>query len=407
MRSKPLRIAIVGANFAGLAAALRIPKSHRVTVLDPNPDFEFLPNIHELLSGVKRPQDLRLSKKALLNRRGHRLVTERVYDLNLASRWLITSSGDKLSYDICVVAIGGADQTQGVFGDNPSAMPFKTVSQCAAIGESLAEKASGNEPFSVVVVGGGLEAIEALGEILRRYRGLKRLQLHLVESGNRLLPGTSFVLDKQIRKYCERFGVAVHTNQRVSSIEPQRVLLDNGAILPGDLTICTGGIRPPDELYRWKLTSSQDRWAQVDETLLAVGRTDVFAIGDAVQFPKPLAKQAYHALDTGMHVAMNIERISKGKLPLPFRPAQKPMIISFGDLDTFLVSDRVVLAGRGLAALKEAIYQYNMTRLDPPSNTRSISGIFTRSRRLLPGWFERNELSFSHIAHNMGVRVLK
>jgi len=75
-------------------------------------------------------------------------------------------------------------------------MPFKTVSQCAAIAESLAKKASVNEPFSVVIVGGGLEGIEALGEILRRYRDLERLQLHLVESGNRLLPGTSFVLDK-------------------------------------------------------------------------------------------------------------------------------------------------------------------------------------------------------------------
>jgi hypothetical protein len=68
------RVVIIGANFAGLIAAMRLPPDYKVTVLDPSPWFEFLPNIHELISGIKSPGSLRLLKKRLLQRTGHQFV---------------------------------------------------------------------------------------------------------------------------------------------------------------------------------------------------------------------------------------------------------------------------------------------------------------------------------------------
>jgi NADH dehydrogenase len=55
------RTVIVGANFAGLTAAMNLPGTFDVTVIDSRPHFEFLPNIHELLSDVKKPQNLQQS----------------------------------------------------------------------------------------------------------------------------------------------------------------------------------------------------------------------------------------------------------------------------------------------------------------------------------------------------------
>jgi len=60
------RIVVVGANFAGLTAAQRLPRDWAVTVIDPHPWFEWLPNIHELVSGVKRADTLRLPRVRLL-----------------------------------------------------------------------------------------------------------------------------------------------------------------------------------------------------------------------------------------------------------------------------------------------------------------------------------------------------
>ena len=52
--SRP-RVVIIGGGFAGLTTALNLDRSFDVTLLDPKPWFEFLPNIHELVSGHKRP----------------------------------------------------------------------------------------------------------------------------------------------------------------------------------------------------------------------------------------------------------------------------------------------------------------------------------------------------------------
>jgi NADH dehydrogenase len=66
MSAKRKRIAIVGGNFAGLTAAVNLSRRHAVTVIDPSKHFEWLPNIHEILSSVKTPQGLRLERTAIV-----------------------------------------------------------------------------------------------------------------------------------------------------------------------------------------------------------------------------------------------------------------------------------------------------------------------------------------------------
>jgi len=86
---------IVGANFAGLTAAQQLGRAHAVTVVDRSASFEWLPNIHELLSGVKRPAILRLSRPRLLARAGHRLVRATVATIDPAAAKVITAESAK------------------------------------------------------------------------------------------------------------------------------------------------------------------------------------------------------------------------------------------------------------------------------------------------------------------------
>ncbi len=73
-RGNPLttrpRVAIVGANFGGLRAAQELGSEFDVTVFDPSPWFEWLPNIHELVSRAKRPADLQAAAQAAGGRGG-------------------------------------------------------------------------------------------------------------------------------------------------------------------------------------------------------------------------------------------------------------------------------------------------------------------------------------------------
>ncbi len=379
-RTRP-RIAIVGAGFAGLSAARRLGHEYSVTVIDRSPSFEWLPNIHELLSGVKRPADLRLPLSRLVERAGHRFLRAEVSAIDARSKQLVTSSGRRVGYDACIVAVGGAHDTFGVRGADRYALPFKSVDDCEAIGRRLATLARGPRESSVVIVGGGLEGVEALGEILRRYRDVEKLRITVVEGGPRLLPGSPPALDARVREHCEGRRVRLLVSSPVTSVTPTRVHLRSGEILRSDLTIWTGGVTATPLLRETGLALTARQWAPVDRTLRSSRLPDVLVAGDAAGLPRPLARQAYYAMQMGECAADNAARLLANRAPRVFRPSPKPVLIAFGDLDTFLLAGRSVIASPALAALKEAVYQVTMARFDPPLGAASIRSLARRLDR--------------------------
>ena len=376
------RIVIVGANFAGLAAAQQLGREHAVTVIDRSRWFEWLPNIHELLSGVKRPQDLRLDRRRLIVRAGHRFVQATAANIDADAGHVVTTGGRRISFDACIVAVGGVGDTHGVRGADRHALQFKTIDDCHAIGRRLAALARGSAGFSVVIVGGGLEGVEAVGEILRRDRRHPRMRLTLVEAGRRLLPGTPARLDRIVRRHCEEHGVDCLLGDRVAAVTPKQVRLASGARLRSDLTIWTGGVVAPELLLSSSLAPDRGRWATVKRSLQSTRHENVFVIGDAAELPRPLGKQAYFALPMGECAADNVARYLAGRRLREFRPSPKPMLVAFGDLDTFLVTGDSVIATPALAAAKEAVFQLTMAQLDPPRSPAALRAAALRLGQL-------------------------
>jgi NADH dehydrogenase len=382
-------VLIVGANFAGIAAAQRLGRRCAVTVVDRSPWLEWLPNIHELLSGVKRPGDLRLSRKRLVGRAGHRFVRAEIASIDAPSGRALTATGRSFAFDACIVAIGGENATFGVPGADRYALAFTGVAECAEIGRRLARLARRREPSSVVIVGGGFEGIESLGEILRRYRDRPRMSVTVVEGGPRLMPGSAPALDRSVRRHCADYAVRFCTGARVTRVTPKRVRLDSGESLKSDLTIWTGGLTAPPLLHAAGLAERPGQWASVTQELRSRRFDNVFVVGDAAALPRPLGKQAFYALQTGAFVAGNVMRALRGQKLRAFEPSPKPMLVAFGDLDTYLLAGRTVVASPGLAALKEAVYQATMAQLDPPLGARSLRATTRRvlggARRFSPG----------------------
>jgi NADH dehydrogenase FAD-containing subunit len=116
----------------------------------------------------------------------------------------------------------------------------------------------------------------------------------------------------------------------------------------------------------------------VQETLQSRRFDNVFVIGDAAALPHPISKQAYYAIQMGACAAHNVERALTGQSLRPFAPSAKPMLLSLGDLDTFLVTGDTVIAAPALAGLKEAVFQITMAQLDPPTGVRASEGMIAR-----------------------------
>ena len=360
------KIVIIGANFAGIACAMKLSSQYAVTVIDSSATFEFLPNIHELLSGVKSAERLRLPRDRIFNRLGHQFIQDTVSSIDPAGGTVEIASGERFDFDACVVAVGGVNNTFGLPGVDKFTQPFKSVDDCASIKNHLDKLAATGNGMSLVIVGGGLEGVEALGEILRAYHHRPGLEIHLIEGEASLLPGSAAALGSEIQRKVQPYPVTFHLGDRVKSVTKTRVRLASGKSLKTDLTLWTGGAAPSPLLYESGLSTGPTQWAAVESSLRSQFFDNVFVIGDAAELPAPVSKQAYHALEMGALAASNVKRLLTDSPLKRFKPGPEISLISLGDIDTYLVVGQNVFAGTALAPAKELIFQANMARLDPP-----------------------------------------
>ena len=166
--------------------------------------------------------------------------------------------------------------------------------------------------------------------------------------------------------------------------------LTSGEKLASDLCIWSAGMTLPKFLRDSGLIAADDRWLPVDDNLRSRYADNVFVAGDCAELLVPVRKQAYYAMDMGEVAGENVERFLDDRRLRRFRPAAMPMLISFGDITTWLVAGEFIAASPVLAAAKEGVYQANMARLASPHEPLSYSaGIVGRAmnathRLLLP-----------------------
>lgn len=370
------RVVILGGGFAGLSCALSLPAARfDVVVVDQRPHFEFLPGIHELLSGLKTPAALRLPLREVLAGAGHSFRRAAVMGVD-PGRQRVAFKRGALRYDYLVLALGAADADFGVEGVAEHAMPFKSVDQCAAIGRRLGTLERGGGNARVTIVGGGFEGVEALGEILRRYRE-SPLAVTLVEVADRLMPAAPEAVGTQLAGHCDAWQVRRLHGDAVVRVTEKTLLLASGRRLRSDLTIWTGG-PAPRPLYAASGLAGERAWLPATPRLLHPSDERVYLAGDAAGLAPPLAKQAYHAMDMGRHCAQDLLRRQRGRRTPAYRPAEKPQLIAFGDLDCLFVQGPRVLAGPALSLGKEAVYQAVMAQFDRRRGAASLHGLLQR-----------------------------
>lgn len=385
------RVVILGGGFGGLAAARALGEELAVTLVDRQPHFEFLPSIHEIVSGRQSVASVQLPRQRIVHELGHQTRIVEAQAIDLARRQVELSDGP-LPYDALILAPGAETRLEGTPGVAEHAAPIRGAEEAARIRDRLEQLAKTGAPARVVIVGGGLTAVEVLGEILRRYKKRSHLDLALVEPSPRLLPGWPKVLHRRVKKLAEREGVQVILGARVAAVEADRVHLDNGRCLASALTIWAAGTRPPQVLLRSGLASGKAgpiRGLVVNTHLQLPAYPEVFVVGDAAAPPGKLKKQAAQALLLGERAAKNARRFLAQRPLVGFEKQPLPILLTFGDLSTFVIfDDDRVLEGRGLAVGRDLSFQVGMAELDRLGSRGSLRRLERRFRhaKVLAKW---------------------
>lgn len=138
-----------------------------------------------------------------------------------------------------------------------------------------------------VVVGAGFIGLEMAENL--HHAGA---EVAIVEMGNQVMAPVDFSIASQVHQHLLQKGVRLYLEQSVERFEKEgdkiRVFFKTGESLETDLVILSIGVRPETALARGaglKIGETGGIW--VDEYLQTSAK-DVYAVGDAIEFPHPL-----------------------------------------------------------------------------------------------------------------------
>ncbi|MER6846691.1 FAD-dependent oxidoreductase [Streptomyces flaveolus] len=354
------RVVILGAGYAGMAAAVQLAArvkgrdDVRVTVVNARERFTERMRLHMTATGQRLAE---LSVPELLEGTGVRFVRGWVTAVDPDARTVRIDDDRVLHYDTLVYGLGGTADTSAVPGAEDHAYTLSSAQDAEALADRLARLGSG----TVVVAGSGLTGIEAAAEIAERHPRLRVVLLGRQEPGVAMNPKAKAYLHAAL----DRLGVHVRAGVEVMKVLPDAVELAGGEVIPADAVLWTSGTRTSPAAAAAGLTVDDRGRVVTDAALRSVSHPEVYAIGDAAA-----VRQGYGVMHgtcqggmpTGVHAALSIDRVLRGKKPKPFRFGYYHTPVSLGRGDAvvqFTRPDdsprRFCLTGRTAVRYKETV----------------------------------------------------
>ncbi|GAA2094319.1 FAD-dependent oxidoreductase [Streptomyces albiaxialis] len=346
-------VVVIGGGYAGLTAALRVSRSHRVTLIDATGTFIERIRLHERVAG--RP-GASVPLADLVAGRAVTTVTARVTALDPDRRTVGTHDGREFAYDRLVYALGSRTDTSRVPGANEHAY---TLEHAAELNGRLLDGRK------VAVVGGGLTGVEVAAELAEASGGAARISL---VTGGEPAPGLSARGRGHVAATLERLGARVHARTRVTAVHAGGLSTEGGEIA-ADAVVWTASFAVPALAAEAGLAVDTRGRALVDGALRSVSHPDVFVVGDAARVEVPgvgeLRMACATAMPTGAHAAGAIEETARGEAPTPFRFRFLGQCVGLGRADGVIQLVRAddspygpVVTGRAAARYNEWVNRY-------------------------------------------------
>lgn len=339
-------VVIVGAGFAGLAAAQALGGTGvRVTVIDRQNHHLFVPLLYQVATAALSPADIAQPIRKILSRhRNVDVVLGEVTGVDAGARRVRLADGGFVPYDRLILATGSSHSYFGHDEWAAVAPGLKTLEEARLIrsrlllaferAETAPEPGERERLLTTVVVGGGPTGVEMAGAVaeLARFtlaRDFRRIdprsaRIVLVEAGPRLLAAFPEPLSAYARAKLEELGVEVITGSAVEEVDAGGVTV-GGRRLPAGTVIWGAGVAA-SPVGRW-LGVETDKAGRVRvEADLSVPGFDrkVFVLGDAAlaagENGEPLPGLAQVAAQQGRYLgqALAAELLRGEPLP-PFR----------------------------------------------------------------------------------------
>jgi sulfide:quinone oxidoreductase len=325
--STPKTIIILGGGVGGVVTARalrkRLPRPHRIVLVDREREHLFAPSLLWLMVGLRQAKSITRPLQRL-ERIGIEVCFGEVERIDAEAR-TVTVSGKVLDADYLVVSLGAELAPESVPGLMDGGHDLYTLSGAESLRAALGSLASGR----IVVLtatpaykcpAAPYEAALLIDAFYRR-RGLRKavsIDVYAAEPGPMGVAGPE--MSGAVRQMLEAKGIAYHPEHQVTAVDRAVKRLDftNGTQASFDVLAYVPPHRAP-RVIRESALASETGWVSVDRHTLETRFPGVYAIGDVVSIPlklgKPLPKAGVFAHGEAEVVAKNIAAAIAGKPP--------------------------------------------------------------------------------------------
>ncbi len=349
-------VVIVGAGFAGVAAAKSLKKSPvRITLLDKENHHLFQPLLYQVATAGLNPADIARPTRRMFRKQANCTVQMRTVErIDVAAKTVFCEDEAAISYDYLVVATGS---THAYFGNEhweTNAPGLKTLKDALDIRGKIfsafeqAELETDPEKIAAlltfVVVGGGPTGVEMAGSIAEIARSsMKRdfrsidptnARILLIEAGDSVLSTFTPKLSASAEKQLKEIGVDVITSTRVTDVAATHVETTSLGRIDCETVIWAAGVAasPLGTSLDGAELDRSGRVAVADDLTLP-GYPNVFVVGDLASKKskgKPVPAVAPAASQGGAFAADCIKRDLEGEERKVFRYKDKGSLATIG-----------------------------------------------------------------------------
>lgn len=353
--SRRPRVVIIGAGFAGLAAAKALRgRDVDVLLIDRQNYHTFLPLLYEVAAAGLEPDDIAQPVRAILRGAPNiRFLMASVEGIDRAARIVRTSVHD-VSYDYLVLAPGSATNYFGLDTVQERALGLKDLHEATAVRNRVLrnfERATlETDPdeqarlMTMVVIGGGPTGVELAGALAELKRhvlprdypdlDLARARVVLVEALDRVLSAMPERLQRKAVRQLEKLGVEVRLGAAVADVSERGVRLRSGEEIPAANVVWVAGVRGDSLGEALGAEIGPSRRVRVTPALHLPGDERVFVAGDLALLEgsdgKPLPMMAPVAMQQGALAAANVLRAARGEPMKPFRYRDRGSMATIG-----------------------------------------------------------------------------